>query len=81
MAVHRWTIETPTTHTVEVQHAIHSGRVKIKVDGVTVFSREDGECIWDAGLQHEFTVDGKTCRMGLRGIGGKNPEYELKLVE
>jgi hypothetical protein len=76
MAGHSWSIRTPEPHIVEVQHAIHSARVKIKVDGETVFAQEGQEPLWDTGFCHEFMIDGKRCRLAIRGLD-KRPEYDL----
>jgi len=78
MAGHGWSIRTPERHVVEVQHAIHSARVKIKVDGETVFSQAGQEPLWDTGFRHESMIDGKRCLLTIRGIGS-NPEYDLQV--
>lgn len=78
MAGHSWSIRTPELHIVEVQHAIHSARVKITVDGETVFSQDGREALWDTGFHHEFMIDGRRCQLTIRGIGSR-PEYDLEV--
>ena len=76
MAGHRWSIRTPEPHDVEVQHAVHSARVTIKVDGEAVFSQTGQEPLLDSGFSHEFIIDGRRCVLSIRWIG-KSPEYDL----
>jgi hypothetical protein len=78
MAVHCWSIHTPEPHVVEVQHAVHSARLRIKVDGETVFSQDGPEALSDTGFCHEFVIDGRRCRLSISGIGS-SPEYDLQV--
>jgi hypothetical protein len=78
MAGHRWSIRTPDLHVVEVQDATHSARVTIKVDDETVFAQDGTEALWDTGFRHEFEIDGKQCRLMIRGVGS-SPEYDLQI--
>ncbi len=73
-----WKVSTPTNHTVRMQHATHSGRVKITVDGATVFEQAGGEALWDTGFDHEFTLDDLPCQLRIRfSFGSPDPAYEL----
>jgi hypothetical protein len=78
MAGHRWSIRAPELHIVEVQHAIHSARVTIKVDDEIVFSQAGQVPLSDTGFHHEFMIDGKRCRLTIQGIGSR-PEYDLEV--
>ncbi len=79
MAGHRWSIRTPKPHTVEVQHATHSARVRISVDGEIVFSNDGSEPLWDTGFRCEFQIDDKPCRLTIRGAG-RSAKYDLELA-
>jgi hypothetical protein len=72
-ASHKWVVGKPFTHTIEVQHATHRGRVKITVDGRPVFEQNDPEALWDTGFDETFLVDGVPCRIR---IGGAS-QYQL----
>ena len=78
MAGHSWSIRTPGLHIVEVQHAIHSARVTIKVDGETVFSQVGRPALRDPGFFHEFMIDGRRCVLSIRG-NGSSPDYDLQV--
>ena len=75
-ASHSWTIETTQPHRVYVQHATHTGRVKVTVDGSQIFKQTDGHALWDQGFDHEFQIDGANCRLCIHFPGG-TPRYEL----
>ncbi len=78
MVGHRWKIETPEPHTVEVQHATHSARVRIRVDGKIVYSQDGREAFWDTGFRQEFEIDGNPCLLTIRGAG-RAAEYDLEV--
>jgi hypothetical protein len=78
MAGHCWSIRTPEPHLVEVQHAIHSARLRIEVDGETVFSQDGQAPLCDTGFCHEFVIDGRRCRLTIQVVGS-SPEYDLQV--
>ena len=61
-----WHIQTPQPHTIRVQHARHSPRVRIYVDDRRILDRREGEVIWDAGFEYEFQLDNAACRLEIR---------------
>ena len=71
-----WVVATAMAHTVQVQHATHSGRVKITVDGEPVFEQSGPTALWDTGFDHEFTIDDLPCRLRISFSSGR-PAYEL----
>jgi hypothetical protein len=75
-ASRNWQVVTRTEHTVQVQHATHSGRVRIAVDGETIFEQSSPEALWDTGFHHEFSLDGLPCRLAI-GFSAGSPTYEL----
>lgn len=77
-ASHTWTIAIPTEHTVQVQHATHSGRVRILVDSQLVFEQSGPEALWDSGFDHQFTLDGLPCQIQIQfEFGTSQPRYVL----
>lgn len=81
MPDYRWTIQTPAEHIVEVQHAVHTGRVRIKVDGNIVFAQDDRFALWDSGFSHELAIDDTKWQMEICGVGTLTPEYTLQQVQ
>lgn len=73
---HRWRVSTSVEHVVEVQHATHSGRVRITVDGTTVFEQSGSHALWDTGFEQEFVVDGQPFRIRISGWS-PTPDYQL----
>jgi hypothetical protein len=71
-----WKVSIPKDHVVEVQHATHSGRVTIIVDGVIVFEQASCEPLWDTGFDHEFTLDDLPCELRIR-FSSRRPAYEF----
>lgn len=80
MPKHQWTIQTPGEHVVEVQHSIHTARVRVKLDGSLIFSQDGPTALWDSGFSHELLIDGTRWRMEIPGIGTLHPEYALNPV-
>ena len=73
-----WKVPTPRKHTVQVQHAMHSGRVRITVDGDTIFEQSSREALWETGFDHEFTIEDLLCQLRIRfSYGSPDPAYEL----
>lgn len=62
-ATRQWKIQAAEPHTVRVQHAIHSGRVKLYVNDCRVFDGGGPEAIWDGGFEHSFEIDGVPCHL------------------
>lgn len=75
-ASRKWSVLTPEEHTVEVQHATHSGRVSITVDREVIFEETSPEALWDTAFDHEFVIDGLPCRLCIR-FSSERPVYEL----
>jgi hypothetical protein len=57
-----WQVDGETSHVVRVEHeAILTGRVYLFLDDRVIFRRWNK--FWDTGLEHEFDVAGKHCRL------------------
>ena len=57
-----WQVDGETSHVVRVEHeAILTGRVYLFLDDKVIFRRWNK--FWDTGLEHEFDVAGKPCRL------------------
>lgn len=80
MPKYLWTIQTPAEHVVEVQHALHTARVRIKLDGSVIFSQDGPYALWDSGFSHQLMIDDTGWQLEIRAIGTLNPEYILKQV-
>jgi hypothetical protein len=53
---------------VRVQSAYHSGRVRLFVDEVLIWNREEGYALWDdPSVIHDFQIDSLACQLNFRG--------------
>jgi hypothetical protein len=60
MTVREWNVKLDTPHTVRVEHSSAiSGKVVVILDGKEIYRR--GGKLWDAGMEHRFSIDGKPC--------------------
>lgn len=75
-ASHSWIINKSKPCRVTISHAIHSGRVKLTVDGVTVFEQSDSHALWDTGFEHELSIHDLNCHLRVAFPDGR-PRYEL----
>lgn len=64
-ASHTWRFRTSRDHTLVALHALHSGRVKLVLDGEEFFNQAHGDPLWDLAFEHDFVVDGVPCRLEL----------------
>jgi|GEM_PF-2345179 hypothetical protein len=75
-ASHTWTIEIPERRVVSVQHATHSSRVTLRLDGEMIYQSSSSHALWDLGFNHEFELDGMPARL-LIDFSGPSPLYHL----
>lgn len=71
-----WDIDTGVAqHQLEMKHAAFwSGRASLTIDQFVVYERK--RKLFDKGLEHRFTLDGKPCLLRIRYLLGRY-EYEL----